>query len=85
MLFVLQVTKAVRRLGNEATKEVAYREISGTPGLLFRRGNTRHSYERLPVVPSPIASQTKLLSTVLVIFEFLLYVVSLACCLWDET
>ena len=44
---------------NNYAKEVAYREISGTPGLLFRRGNTRHSYEWLPVVPSPIASRTR--------------------------
>ena len=49
----------MEKLQIKHAKEVAYREISGTPGLLFRRGNTRHSYEWLPVVPSPIASRTR--------------------------
>ena len=49
----------MKKLQIKYAKEVAYREISGTPGLLFRRGNTRHSYEWLPVVPSPIASRTR--------------------------
>ena len=50
---------AMKKLQTKYAKEVAYREISGTPGLLLRRGNTRHSYEWLPIVPSPIASRTR--------------------------
>ncbi len=49
----------MKKLQTKYAKEVAYQEISGTPGLLLRRGNTRHSYEWLPVVPSPIASRTR--------------------------
>ena len=40
-------------------REVAYMKIDGTPGITFRRGCTRHSYEWLPIAPSPIASRTR--------------------------
>ncbi len=35
----------MKKLQTKYAKEVPYQEISGTPGLLLRRGNTRHSYE----------------------------------------
>ena len=40
-------------------KEVADMKIDETPGIIFRRGCTRHSYEWLPIAPSPIASRTR--------------------------
>ena len=40
-------------------REVAYMNIDGTPGITFRRGCTRHSYEWLPITPSPIAIRTR--------------------------
>jgi len=49
----------MKKLHLKYAKEVADREIDGTPGILFGRGKTCHNYERLPIDPSPIASQTR--------------------------
>ena len=42
-------------------KEIQYMQLDGTPGLTYRKGKTRHSYQRSPVMPadSPIAMRTR--------------------------
>ena len=41
-------------------KEIKYAKMNGTPGLTFRTGKTKHSYEWIPITSgSPIATRTR--------------------------
>ena len=41
-------------------KEIKYVEMNGTPGLTYRKGRTKHSYEWTPIAfGSPIATRTR--------------------------
>ena len=51
---------AVLRL--DIAKEITYMytQLHGTPGLTFRKGKTKHSYQWSPIIPDgPVATRTR--------------------------
>ena len=45
-----------------SARDIKYHDLDGTPGLMFRKGKTNHSFQWIPVdlaPDSPIASRTR--------------------------
>ena len=56
------VISSDKELSLTSARDFKYHNIDGTPGLMFRKGKTNHSFQWIPIdlaPDSPIASRTR--------------------------